>query len=1053
MRFRRRRDGSGKFLTTVLFTDIAGSTELAAEVGDAAWEALLRRYYAMVRDRLGRFGGRQIDTAGDGLFAAFDAPGDAINCALSIRDGATALGLGVRSGLHMGEAQTIEGKVGGIAVHIGARIASEAAPGEVLVSATLKDLVAGSGLRFADRGDTVLKGVPGEWRLFQVIAPATDAPGAAPGATGGDRNADQSAGAVGRWLHGLSRTSTRGRVLVVALAAILLATIAGAAFVVLDSPGVAIDGDSVGRMDASGRLVAAARVGALPSGIAFSDDGSAWVTNTTGGTVSRLNASGTTVIQTIPVGASPTGIAFGGGAIWVADGGARTVARINPAANAVVATYTVGNAPTGIAWGFGAVWVTNRLDGTLARIDPTTGDVRTFPVGLTPAGVAVGAGSVWVADFDSGTVVRIDPSTGRAVSAPLHTGNGASAVAATDQAVWVANERDGTVSHIDPDGYNVVGAPSVGGDPTGIAIGPDAVWVAVSSAHQVVEINPSTNQEVGSWQFAVSPQAVATVRREPWFTARTAESTHAGGTLTVASTAAGRPESPDPSYVNGADFQKVTPLLLLTNDGLLAYMRVGGPDGQELVPDLATSLPDVSADGLTYRFQLRKGLTFSTGAPLRASDVRRSFERSGASGLVGTESCTQGAACDLSRGIEVDDATGTVTFHLAVADPYFLYNLAQPWSYIVPGDTPLAKSATPLPATGPYMFKRFDAGGIVLQRNPNFHEWSPAAQPAGYPDEIDWITDPDPVSLVQSGRADWVADDLTSAQIDSLKLNAPLQIHGSPGQPFIEWMNTTIKPFDNPLVRQAVNWATDRAKVAEAYGGGFVTCQVMVPNTAGYEPYCPYTDNPDAIGSWQAPDIARARSLISQSGIIPGEQHVTVWGCDCPGHRDVARYFADLLRQLGFSADTKLLPLDAIFGPTGTPSNPFSMPTAATVQMAGSYSVGSPPTAWSNVLGVFTCPDFPGFSGDSYGGYPSQYCDRALDRQVQAALQLDLAGDPASRATANAMWAEMDRSIVDAAPAVMPFNVPNAVFLSTRVGGFQPHPVWQILLDQLWVVP
>src|SRR5438132_7939397 len=159
----RQRGDSRRFLTTVLFADIAGSTELAASIGDAAWQDLLHRYYSLARDRLRRYRGREIDTAGDGFFAAFDVPADAIRCAIAIRDGAAAFGLTIRAGLHLGEVQTINGKVGGIAVHIGARIAGAAEPGEALVSSTVKDLVAGSGLTFEDRGEHALKGVPEPW--------------------------------------------------------------------------------------------------------------------------------------------------------------------------------------------------------------------------------------------------------------------------------------------------------------------------------------------------------------------------------------------------------------------------------------------------------------------------------------------------------------------------------------------------------------------------------------------------------------------------------------------------------------------------------------------------------------------------------------------------------------------------------------------------------------------------------------------------------------------------------------------------------------------------
>ncbi len=166
MTTKRQRADTGRSVTTILFTDIVGSTETAASVGDAAWKSLLARYYAMVRNRLVRYGGREIDTAGDGLFASFPAPADAVRCAHSIRIGAGELGIAVRSGIHVGETETIEGKVGGIAVHIGARIAATAGPGEVLVSNTVRDLVEGSGLRFEDRGEATLKGVPGTRRLY-----------------------------------------------------------------------------------------------------------------------------------------------------------------------------------------------------------------------------------------------------------------------------------------------------------------------------------------------------------------------------------------------------------------------------------------------------------------------------------------------------------------------------------------------------------------------------------------------------------------------------------------------------------------------------------------------------------------------------------------------------------------------------------------------------------------------------------------------------------------------------------------------------------------------
>jgi class 3 adenylate cyclase/pimeloyl-ACP methyl ester carboxylesterase len=159
-----------RVLATVLFTDIVGSTTKAVELGDARWRELLNAHHDVIRRQLVRFRGNELDTAGDGFFASFDGPARAIRCACAITQGVRELGIDVRAGLHTGECEQLDGKVGGIAVHIGARVASEAQPGEVLVSSTVKDLVAGSGIAFSERGSFQLKGVPDEWRLYAVEA-------------------------------------------------------------------------------------------------------------------------------------------------------------------------------------------------------------------------------------------------------------------------------------------------------------------------------------------------------------------------------------------------------------------------------------------------------------------------------------------------------------------------------------------------------------------------------------------------------------------------------------------------------------------------------------------------------------------------------------------------------------------------------------------------------------------------------------------------------------------------------------------------------------------
>jgi class 3 adenylate cyclase len=159
-----------RVLATVLFTDIVDSTRRAAEMGDHGWKGLLDAHDAVVRAQLARFRGREVSTSGDSFLATFDGPQRAIRCAMSIRDAVLPLGLEVRAGLHSGECELRGDDIGGIAVHIGARVCSLAGPSEVLVSGTLRDLVIGSGLEFGDRGVHQLKGVPGDWRVFALAA-------------------------------------------------------------------------------------------------------------------------------------------------------------------------------------------------------------------------------------------------------------------------------------------------------------------------------------------------------------------------------------------------------------------------------------------------------------------------------------------------------------------------------------------------------------------------------------------------------------------------------------------------------------------------------------------------------------------------------------------------------------------------------------------------------------------------------------------------------------------------------------------------------------------
>jgi len=811
-------------------------------------------------------------------------------------------------------------------------------------------------------------------------------------------------------------------------------------------PTVSVVTDSVGRIDDTGTIVATVRVGAQPDAIALGA-GSAWVSDPPDDAVTRLDASGSTVIQRISVGGSPAGIAFGFGAVWVANSGDRTVSRIDPTTNEVVAVIPVGTAPAAIATDDRWVWVTNRLDHTVSRIDPNDGSTTTFAVGATPLGVATAAGSVWVADYDSNLVVQVDAQSG-VVRAQVAVGNGPSAIAATPtgDAVWVVNSRDGTVSRIDTTTAIVTTTITVGADPGGIAVGPGGVWVAVSSTSAIVRIDPASDQISGRFPVGASPRSLVDTAEGPLFTARAGEGSHRGGTMTLVSPAEDLPSTIDPSYVAAQSY-----LAPLTNDALVAYKKVGGPDGLTLVPDLATAIPTSPDGGRTWTFRLRPRITYSNGAPVRPSDVRGSFERALAVGgglesnaeIVGSSACVTAPPCDLSGGITFDDQAGTVTFHLATADPGFPSTIT--YAIIVPAGTSPTESTSPLPATGPYMIDRYEAGREVhLVRNPHFHEWSRDAQPDGYPDAIDWTASSlaDPSSLVESGMADVLLSTAMppAARLTQLRTRVPAQLHVGPSQmTWFEMMNTRIPPFNDPRVRQAINYAADRQAIVDAWGGPLaarITCQVIPPEYTGYERYCPYTVAPSANGSWRSPDLAKAEALIEQAGVKG--QRVIVWGAaDNAAHEAVARYFTALLNELGFKAETRLLGFSEYFT--------FLATSPDKAQMAGFWILSSTRSGSDMIVGTFTCPDFP--ITFPYFGYPARFCSRPLDAQVRQAGALE-ASDPLA---ANRLWAQIDRAVVDAAPAVMAFNPTDVTFLSQRVGNFEQHPVYHILLDQLWV--
>ena len=518
--------------------------------------------------------------------------------------------------------------------------------------------------------------------------------------------------------------------LVLAIRAVTSSSEAGAVQVAANGVGVIDDG----------KLVAAGTLPASPTDIAVGA-GSVWVTSADGHTVSRVDPDSGRVQQTIRVGSGASGVAADDRAVWVANSLDGTVSRIDPRTDTVVQTIAVGSAPVAIALARGAVWVASKDEQTLSRLDARTGFLTArVAVGAGPRAVAVGAGGVWVADEVRGVVFRVDPAR-KTVVETISVGNGPTDIAIGAGAVWVANNLDGTVSRIDPRRASVTATIAVGDGPRGIVVVGDGVWVSNEFDGMLTLIDQRTNAVTRSVLIGQRPQGLAAASPRLFVAVRSAGSAHRGGTLRIVGEA--------PYFRNSIDTLNIGAwsATISTNDGLVAFRRVGGAGGNQLVPNLALALPTPSDGGRTYTFRLRAGIRYSNGAPVEPVDFRRALERNFLvfheaapySAIVGASECAATpASCDLSRGIVTDERARTVTFHLRTPDPDFLHKLALPYAYAVPAATAARDVGThPLPATGPYMIARFrPRRELTLVRNPRFREWSKAAQPDGYPDRI-----------------------------------------------------------------------------------------------------------------------------------------------------------------------------------------------------------------------------------------------------------------------------------------------------------------------------
>jgi YVTN family beta-propeller protein len=842
------------------------------------------------------------------------------------------------------------------------------------------------------------------------------------------------------WLH------PRWLVVAVILAVVAAAGII-AAVVVSQKPKhtlAALPANSIGILDADGSLHDAVQVGQNPDALAYGF-GSLWVANSGEKTVQRVNPKTHEVIQKFDVGANPDAIAFSAQDVWVANGSDGTVTEIDPATNGVVDTIQVGALPAAIAAGPGVVWVANSGDDNLSRIDIDSRDVRPVSAGDGPDGLLVDGDSLWVANGADGTVSHLDAKTGTSLGGVLTADAGATGLLLAEGSLWVANQSALSVTRIDPQSGIVRGTIPIGDGPRALAAAHGAIWASNEYDGTVSQIDPTTNKVAHTYSSGGSPHGLAVPGKDLWLSsAAFTSAAHRGGTLTFDATYDDFLQTVDPATAYNPDFGIISRGVY---DGLVAYRATGGAAGVALVPDLATTLPRPTNGGRTYTFTIRSGIQYSNGLTVQASDLRRGIVREltvGQNGgsptlyssIVGAPACIDDPRhCDMTAGIQVDDAARRITFQLSKPDPGFLDKLALVLAVATPPEAPSVESAKPLPSTGPYQITFIKGQSIVLRRNPHFRRWSYAAQPDGYPDVIRYVKGGSSQAShradIIAGRADVIRESADEATNKQLHARYSSQLHEQVrfDTQYLT-LNMGIPPFDDQDARHAVNHALDRRKFAEIIGGpdaGRPTCQILPPGFPGYVRYCPY-----ATGTGLVPNVAQARSLVASSGTAG----MTV---DVYGERDElaeTKYVASVLRDIGYRPVTHLFTggIGAYLHFIGEPSHRVQ------IALSPGWIADYPsPDAYFDFL--FSCQ--PATQGNNN----SHYCRPDVDELVAEAKSTQLTDPPA----ALDLWKRIDRRIVDDAPIVPTVNGVINVFTSARVGNVQLSPMIIFLIDQMWV--
>jgi ABC-type transport system substrate-binding protein/DNA-binding SARP family transcriptional activator/DNA-binding beta-propeller fold protein YncE len=837
----------------------------------------------------------------------------------------------------------------------------------------------------------------------------------------------------------------------------VLATVAGVALVSAVLLGAdsgdtktALVGNTVGAVDASGRVVGTVAAGTAPTAVAYGGD-ALWVANQADDTVMRVDPHTYAVIQRFDVGHAPSALAATTDDVWVANLGDATVTRINIAANKVVGSpISVGSRPAAVAGGAGGVWVANSGDNTIQRIDSDT-DRASPPVdvGDGPDGLLVDGGTMWVANGRDGTVSEVDAATGAQVEGPVHVGSGPRGMVRLGDELWVADELSQSVTRVRV-ADRLVRPVFVSDGPTSLAVVDGSVWVSERYGGSLARIDPTT-ERIFRVATGGSPRGAVSVDGRLWVAVAPATTgSHEGGTLTVA---AALLPGELPGRIDPAANYEITTTWpeRLVYEGLVS-LPYAPDEPQTVVPNLAKRIPEPGDGGRSYSFQLRRGIHYSTGAEVVASDFERGLRRAITQGeggglyvaVVGAQACLEDERqCELP-GVETDDATGRITFRLERPDPDFVYKLTLLVFPTPPGDYD-GEDAPSVPGTGPYVVSAFRPGEeFVLTRNPHFtRSWSVAAVPRGAPDVIAWRKVEDPaaaVAAVDAGQADLAA--LTSIGerhrvldlIASLSLRRPAQLHATRanGTSFLT-LNSSVPPFNDRKARQAVNFAVDRRVLVDLDGGPVAadpSCQLLTPGFTGYRPYCPYSA-PPLDGEYHGPDLVTARRLVAESRTLGFE--VTVTDITEGPEPRFADYIAGVLESLDYRVTIRRVP-----NTRDNRQEYYRATSSNQIETGGWFpDYPRPSTYFDPLVG---CPV-------AHQNYPTGFCDPALQQQAEAALALE----PADPGRSLRAWAAVHHAVVDQAPLVFGVNVHDVWYASPRVGNFQQGDGYGPLFSQIWV--